>query len=286
MRSPRFYQWLCERLQRQPEQGEWPLGDLESQRALLRPCDVLLMDGESALDHRLKVLTGSRFSRALLYVGRPHEVADPALRALLADYLPCGPDTQLVLDASLERGLWVRDLSNLHGVHLRVCRAQNLSAEERQDALRFAISRLGTGTQHGWSTLLMLWLIPWRLLSTRRRRRLLNRWANDLLRAITGTTAGEAFAFIQFPVHPLVKQPENSDGHGDGRDKVQSGGRLMRLQPRVFHAADFDHSPYFDVIKAPYLLQSVPVGFGAVPWKGNAGALTPEQRRQHLVVVD
>ena len=106
------------------------------------------------------------------------------------------------------------------------------------------------------------------------RRRLLNRWANDLLRAITGTAVGEAFAFIQFPVHPLVKEP------GD------AGTRLLRLQPRVFHAADFDHSPYFDVIKAPYLLDKVPTGFGALPWKGNAGALAPEQRKRHLSVVD
>ena len=274
MNSQRLYQWLCERLQRQPEKNEWPLGDLPSQRARLCPCDVLLVDGDSSLDRRLKVLTGSRFSRALLYIGRPHEVADPALRALLADYLPCGPDTQLVLDASLERGLWVRDLSNLRGLHLRVCRAQNLSTEECQDALRFAISRLGAGTQHGWSTLALLWLLPWRLLGGHWRRRLLNRWANDLLRAITGTTVGEAFAFIQFPVHPLVKET------GD------SASRLLRLQPRVFQAADFDHSPYFDILKAPYLLDAVPTGFGAVPWKGNAGALTPEQRRSHLSVVD
>ena len=81
-------------------------------------------------------------------------------------------------------------------------------------------------------------------------------------------------AFIQFPVHPLVKEP------GD------PGTRLLRLQPRVFHAADFDHSPYFDVIKAPYLLDKVPSGFGALPWKGNAGALAPEQRKRHLSVVD
>ena len=274
MNSQRLYQWLCERLQRQPDKGEWPLGDLESQRAQLQPCDVLLVDGDSPLDRRMKVLTGGRFSRVLLYIGRPHEVADPALRALLADYLPCGPDTQLVLDASLERGLWVRDLSNLHGLHLRVCRAQNLSPEECQDALRFAISRLGAGTQHGWSTLALLWLLPWRALTGRLRRRLLNRWANDLLRAIAGATAGEAFAFIQFPVHPLVKQADGDTA------------RLLRLQPRVFHAADFDHSPYFDIIKAPYLLDAIPGGFGAVPWKGNAGALTPEQRRPHLSVVD
>ncbi len=140
--------------------------------------------------------------------------------------------------------------------------------------MRFAISRVGTGTQHTWSTLALLWLLPWRTLARHARRRLLNRWANDLLRAIAGTAVGEAFAFIQFPVHPLVKEP------GD------AGTRLLRLQPRVFHAADFDHSPYFDVIKAPYLLDKVPTGFGALPWKGNAGALAPEQRKRHLSVVD
>src|SRR5699024_7038996 len=128
------------------------------------------------LDRRLKCLTGSRFSRTLLYIGRPHDVADPALRGLLADYLPCEPDAQLVLDACLERGLRVRHLSHLDGMHLRVCRAQNLSAQECQDALRFAISRLGTGTQHSWSTLMVLWLIPWKRLGRRVRGRLFNRW--------------------------------------------------------------------------------------------------------------
>lgn len=272
MNTQRFYEWLCERLQHDPERGSWPLGDLDTQRAQLRPGDVLLLDGDSTLDRRLKVLTGSRFSRALLYIGRPHDVADPSLRGLLADYLPCEPDTQLVLDASLERGLRVRHLSHLDGLHLRICRAQNLSEQECQDALRFAISRLGTGAQQSWSSLALLWLMPWRMFSRTLRARLFDRWANDLLRVITGTTVGEAFAFIQFPVHPLVKEPD-------------AGPRLLRLQPRVFHAADFDHSPYFDVIKTPYLLQAVPKGFTAVPWTGNAGALAPERQR-HLSLVD
>ena len=91
MNSQRLYQWLCERLQRQPDHSDWPLGDLESQRAQLRPCDVLLVDGDSPLDRRLKVLTGSRFSRVLLYIGRPHEVADPALRSLLLINPPHAP---------------------------------------------------------------------------------------------------------------------------------------------------------------------------------------------------
>ena len=271
MHSQRLYQRLCERLQRSPEKSEWPPGDPATQRSRLQPGDVLLVSGDSALDRRLKSLTGSRFSRAALYIGRPHDVADPALRSLLADYLPCEPDTQLVLDACLERGLRVRHLTQLDGLSLRVCRAQNLSEQERQDALRFAISRLSAGTRCSWSALLLLWLVPWRRLG-RCRGRLFNRWANDLLCVITGSVIGEAFAFIQYPVHPLVKESS-------------AGTRLLRLQPRVFHAADFDQSPYFDIIKIPYLLSSIPKGFNATPWKGNAAALSVEPPR-HLSLVD
>ena len=64
-----------------------------------------------------------------------------------------------------------------------------------------------------------------------------------------------------------------------------SGSRLLRLQPRAITAADFDHSPYFEIIKAPFQLAEVPKGMDAVPWKGNQGALAPERQR-HLSLVE
>ena len=91
-------------------------------------------------------------------------------------------------------------------------------------SLRFAISRVGTGTQHTWSTLALLWLLPWRTLARHARRRLLNRWANDLLRAITGTAVGEAFAFIQFPVHQLWQRP--SSGNSENKESLRSWNKV------------------------------------------------------------
>ena len=61
--------------------------------------------------------------------------------------------------------------------------------------------------------------------------------------------------------------------------------RLLRLQPRAITAADFDHSPYFEIIKAPFQLAEIPKGMDAVPWKGNQGALAPERQR-HLSLVE
>ncbi|MBU83977.1 hypothetical protein [Alcanivorax sp.] len=265
-----FYQWICRRLQRDEPFSGQPSADLDSLRTVLKPCDVLLVAGHSSVDRTFKVIGDSRFARAVLYIGRLHDVADPALRALLGDYTPCEPDTQLVIDARLERGLIVEPLSALEGRQIRVCRAQGLSDNEAQDVLRYAISRIGAGGSQSWVALALLTLMPWRWLPLRWRVNLFRRWAGELARALTGTVVADAFSFVQFPVLPLVK--ENG-----------SGSRLLRLQPRAITAADFDHSPYFEIIKAPFQLAEVPKGMDAVPWKGNQGALAPER---HLSLVE
>lgn len=267
-----FYQWICRRLQRDEHFSGQPSADLDSLRTVLKPCDVLLVAGHSNVDRTFKVIGDSRFARAVLYIGRLHDVDDPALRALLADYTPCEPDTQLVIDARLERGLIVEPLSALEGRQIRVCRAQGLSDNETQDVLRYAISRIGAGSSQSWAAVMLLTLLPWRWLPLRWRLSLFRRWAGELARTLSGTVVADAFSFVQFPVLPLVKE--------DG-----SGGRLLRLQPKAITAADFDHSPYFEIIKAPFQLSEIPRGIDAVPWKGNQGALAPERQR-HLSLVE
>jgi len=267
-----FYQWICRRLQRDEQFSGQPSADLDSLRTVLKPCDVLLVAGHSNVDRTFKVIGDSRFARAVLYIGRLHDVADPALRALLAAYTPCEPDTHLVIEARLERGLIVEPLSALEGRQIRVCRAQGLSDNEAQDVLRYAISRIGAGGSQSWGALALLSLMPWRWLPLRWRIGLFRRWAGELARALTGTVVADAFSFVQFPVLPLVKED-------------RSGSRLLRLQPRAITAADFDHSPYFEIIKAPFQLTEVPKGMDAVPWKGNQGALAPERQR-HLSLVE
>ena len=270
-RQRAVYEWICRRLQRDESLGH-PSADLESLRSVIRPCDVLLVSGHSTVDRTLKVIGDSRYARAVLYVGRLHDVADPALRALLADYTPCEPDTQLVIDARLERGLIVEPLSALEGRQMRVCRAQGLIDSEAQDVMRYAISRIGAGGGQSWGALGLLGMMPWRWLPLLWRTRIYRRWAGELIKALSGTVVADAFSFVQFPVMPLVKE--------DG-----SGARLLRLQPRAVTAADFDHSPYFEIIKAPFQLTEIPKGVDAVPWKGNQGALAPERQR-HLSLVE
>jgi hypothetical protein len=271
----RLYQWLSDWLQQQRQPAGMRLSDFERVRQELHPCDVLLVDGSSRLDQRIKRLSNSRWSRALLYLGRLHDIDDPALRAILVEYQPCEADTQLVMEASLDRGLILQPLTNLEPGHMRICRPRGLSHHDAQEVIRFAVSRLGLSSGPGWMDILRLF-VPWQLIPRRWRLALFARMAGRLLRTLTGTSVGDAFAFIQYPVLPLVKHQE------DGAT------RLYRRHPQAFFAADFDHSPYFDVIKYAFVDQTTEHrGERLLPWKGSHGALSgEEEERPRLQVVE
>lgn len=250
-----LYQWCCNWLQHEHPGSVIRLSDFDRLSRTLQPGDVLLIDGRSRLDEALKTVTSSRWSRACLYLGQLHDVADPALRRQLSEYLPCSVDTRLILEARLDSGIRLQTLSVLEHEHLRICRPRGLQQEESGAALRHVISRLGLGAQRSWFAILAL-LLPWGWLPRRWRCSLFATMAGSLLRQLVGTPIGEAFEFVQFPVLPLVKQQR------DGK------ARLFSRQPGIYFAADFDHSPYLDVIKYPFVDQLDNARIRLQPWNG------------------
>lgn len=250
-----LYHWLTDWLQQDRRSAPIRLSDFERVRQTLQPGDVLLIDGQSRLDDKLKSITLSRWSRTALYLGRLHDIADPSLRATLGAYLPCSPDTQLIVQARLDRGLVLEPLSALEPDHLRICRPRGLPQKERREVARYAISKLGLGSERAWWSLFAL-LMPWGWLPRSWRTSLFARTASGLLQLLTGTTLGEAYSFVQYPVLPLVKRAQ------------QDSPALYRRQPRVFFAADFDHSPYFDVIKYPFIDRVSGEKLRLQPWQG------------------
>jgi hypothetical protein len=255
-----FYQWCCDFLQHDRPGSIIRLSDFDRLSRTLQPGDVLLIDGRSRLDEALKNVTSSRWSRALLYLGQPHDIADPALRRQLSEYLPCGPDTRLILNARLDSGITLQSLSLLEHEHLRICRPRSLSNEGRQALIRHAISRLGVGTQRSWFAVVAL-LLPWSWLPRRWRCSVFATLAGSLLRQVTGTPVGEAFGFVQFPVMPLVKQERDGVNH------------LYSRQPSIYFASDFDHSPYLDIIKYPFIDQLDNRRIRLQPWSGQGDDL-------------
>ena len=66
----------------------------------------------------------------------------------------------------------------------------------------------------------------------------------------------EAFSFIHFPILPLVKH--------DG----ESGVQLFQRNPKLCTPRDFDYSPYFQIIKYPFLDYSHHSDYRLLPWHG------------------
>ena len=79
----------------------------------------------------------------------------------------------------------------------------------------------------------------------------------------------EAFGFIQFPILPLVKRTSNE------------GVQLFRRNPKLCVPCDFDYSPYFEIIKYPFMDFSQHSDYRLLPWRGNA-VLSGDEARFYI----
>ena len=104
------------------------------------------------------------------------------------------------------------------------------------------------------------------------------KWRSSLFSANPGkstqtvcsTMIAEAFGAIKFPILPLVKRVE----HGEVR--------LYMRNPKLCTPSDFDYSPYFDIIKYPFLDFHSYAEQRLLPWSG-ATELSQEERDLYVV---
>jgi hypothetical protein len=217
-----------------------PLSDFDRLAREIKPGDVMLVEGRSRVSDVIRWVTQSAWSHAALYLGRPADLPADIRRALKAHW--DGPeDTQLIIESELGLGTVVRSLDNYRGEHLRVCRPRALTAAGREKALAYAIGRLGTQYDVRQIFDLLRFLFPWFIMPRRWRSSLFSAGAGRSTHTVCSTMIAEAFAAADFPILPLVKLTEGGRVH------------LYRRNPRLCTPRDFDYSPYFDIIKYPYV---------------------------------
>ncbi len=235
-----------------------PLSDFRRIRQEVKTCDVVLVEGRSRVSEVIKLITQSSWSHAALYIGRPHEIEDPRLRERLADYYPGGDDKQLIVESELGRGTVVRPLSVYEQEHLRICRPRGLSISDSQEVVGYAIGRLGTTYDIRQIFDLARFLFPWFIMPRRWRSTLFSTHPGKSTQTVCSTMIAEAFGHIQFPILPLVKRIE--------KERVQ----LFLRNPKLCTPSDFDYSPYFDIIKYPFLDFHHHGEQRLLPWQGTA----------------
>ena len=264
-----FILLLISWLNRSSEPKDSVLCDFERIRQTLEPGDVLLIEGRAVVDRKIRKLTQSQWSHSVLYIGRLLDIEDTDVKTLIRNHVDCESDTPLVVRSRLGRGTVIEPLLDLEREHIRVCRPKGLASKDTQQVIRYAVSFVGTDKEEYHLIDLMRLFFPWSLLPVSWRLPAFRYHPGKHTEIISSQLIANAFGFVQFPVLPLVKTT--------GKD----GTQLLRRKPRLCLPIDFDNSPYFEIVKYPFIDFGNYTGHNLIPWKGS-GVVSGEEPSLHL----
>ena len=208
-------------------------GNLGALAAVLKPADVILVEGASKFSTAVKYLTQSTWSHAAIYAG--DHLGRRTADAEVID----------VIDADVVDGVRAVPLSKFAGLHLRVCRATSLRDDEAAAVIDYAAARIGHRYDLRNVFDLMRYLLPTPPVPVRWRRRLLALGSGDPTRAICSTLVAQAFQSVRYPILPMVEERSTNDP----LCPLCVEEILHVRHHSLFVPRDFDVSPYFEVVK-------------------------------------
>ena len=197
--------------------------------SVLKPGDVLLVEGDTRVSVAIKYLTQSTWSHAAVYVGDVFENSDG--------------EADVLIEADIEKGVISAPISKYENLHTRICRPQNLTQEDRQKLVDFLIERIGY--QYDMKNIIDLvrYLLPTPPVPVSWRRRMIALGSGDPTRAICSTLIAQAFQSICYPILPEIEiDLEKHSSHSERE--------ILHIRHySLYTPRDFDISPYFEVVK-------------------------------------
>jgi len=216
-------------------------GDLDKLSQLIRPCDVLLVEGKTRLSKIIKTVTQSVWTHAAFYIGRLHDIDTIGLRKKVKHFYDGPPSEQLVVDALLGRGTVITPLAHYRGYRLRICRPTFISPEAASQVISSVVNKLGSDYDARLLFDLARFMAPYRLLPRTWRSTLFHHKPNQATRITCSTMLVEAFQDAKYSIWPTQGPTQGATVSYD------------RFNPRLFTPQHFDLSPYFDIVKVkPY----------------------------------
>ncbi len=252
--------WLIDRIAKwfntvvETDPHHIPLTDFERLSEELHQGDVLLVEGHSRVSKIIKSVTNSPWTHSALYIGRLDEISDGNLKNKIADFYTGNLHQQLIVEAMLGEGTVIHPVKKYEKAHLRICRPRGISKSDRRQVIAFALSRLGYAYDIRHLLDLARFLLPYAIIPGRWGSTLFTHNAGESTKNVCSYMLGEAFGSVNFPILPVAMRSD------DGTYK------LYRRNPRLYTPKDFDYSPYFDIIKYPYLGLDEVAAYRALPW--------------------
>ena len=213
--------WLARFLQK-TSPGYVPVSTttFENLQSVLRPGDILLVEGNQRISIAIKYLTQSTWSHAAVYIGE---------------------DT--LIEADIIEGVIRAPLSKYTGFHTRICRPVNLLPEDREKLVTLLTDKIGMKYDMKNAIDLARYLLPTPPIPVKWRRRMLALGSGDPTRAICSTLIARAFREIGYPILPMNIAVKTADSD-------YTAGEILHIRHySLYTPRDFDVSPYFQIIK-------------------------------------
>jgi hypothetical protein len=188
--------------------------------AAIRPGDVLLVEGNTRIARVIRYVTQSNWSHAALYIG---------------DALG-GDEPHMLIEADIVEGIITVPLSTYRHLNTRICRPVGIGDEDRQKLIDYTISQIGHAYDLKNVFDLLRFYMPMPM-PARYRRRMLAFGSGEPTQAICSTLIAKAFQMVRYPILP--RRIEN----------CTEEECLLQRHYSHFTPRDFDHSPYFAIVK-------------------------------------
>lgn len=231
-----------------------PLCDFSRLSYELRPGDVLLVEGRSRVSEVIKAITQSTWTHSALYIGRLFDIGDRQLQARIRGGYEGDPGEQLLVEALLGEGTHISPLSKYRMQHVRICRPAGLEPKDAQRVIDYTIRHLGCNYDLRQLLDLVRFFFPWSILPRRWRSSQFEHNAGVPTRTVCSCLLAAAFNSVNFPILPFI------DRRADG------SVRFFKRNPRLFTPKDFDYSPYFEIIKYPFMGLDDAGIYRRLPW--------------------
>ena len=190
---------------------------LDEIKSILKPCDVILVEGKSRVSKAIQFITDSNWSHAAIFVGDLKEI------------------NHCLIEVKLVQGCVYTDLNFYLNHNIRVCRPMFLNSLDRKKILEFLKNKIGISYDLKNIFDLIRYLYPNPPVPKKYRRNLIGIGAGNPTKAICSTLIAESFKRANHPILPFE----------DKTKKRQLVGRHHSFcMPR-----DFDISPFFEIIK-------------------------------------
>jgi len=236
----KFLDWLGRRIARRLNQelsGYKPYtpSDPAVLLSILKPGDILLIEGNRKISSAIKYLSQSTWSHAAMYVG-----------PVLHKTAPNG-EAHVLIEVNLGEGCISAPLSKYYTYNTRICRPVSLRSKDRKTVVKFMTDRIGLDYDMRNVIDLARYLFPMFPVPSRWRRRLISLGSGDPTRTICSSLIAQAFQYVNYPILPRVERIEEK------RIKVKSAYSRREILYIRHHSLylprDFDISPYFSIIK-------------------------------------